>query len=753
MSHLASHALPLRRLAIRVRGQVQGVGFRPHVYRLAQSLQLTGCVRNDGDGVMIEVQGIEPHALVQQLQQSLPVLARIDQLEMNDISTCADEAGFSVNESIQNESHTLLPPDTAVCEDCLTELFDPRSRYYRYPFINCPHCGPRYTVVKKLPYDRPHTSLHEFPMCDACADEYHDMHARRFHAEATVCPACGPRLSHSIADIVEDIKAGKILAIKGLGGFHLVCDATNQAAVTSLRQRKQRDAKPFALMVANIESARQLVKLDDAAIALLSSPQRPVVVLDKLKHSHTVLADAIAPGLKQLGIMLPYTPLHYLLFHQAAAQPAGREWLQQVQDLTLVMTSANPHGEPLVIGNDEARQRLTQIADTIVDHEREIVTPVDDSVMQLVNETPQFIRRARGHVPMAIKLPMEVPTILAVGAHLKNTVCVTRGREAFVSQHVGSLDNPATVAHFEATIERLCDFLQVTPDIIAHDLHPDFISSRYAFAAGLKTEAIQHHHAHLAAVLAEQHIQEPVLGLVLDGYGMGDDGSAWGGELMLLQNADYQRLGHLKPLAQPGGEQAAREPWRMAASVMHALGRSDLITSRFREQALAPQVSMLLEQGLHCPPSSSGGRLFDAVSALLQICTHNRYEAEAAICLQQKVTKPELMRDGWRMCDNMLDLSPLLLRLLNEDAVTGTNLFHGTLIASLCDWVQQQAESQQLSTVLLSGGCFLNGILLQGVTTELQGHGLRVLTSHQLPVNDGGISLGQAWVAALRKRN
>jgi hydrogenase maturation protein HypF len=741
-----------RRIAIRVRGQVQGVGFRPHVFRLAQAFRISGWVVNDGAGVSIEAQGIQPERLLHALQQDLPPLAKINTIEMQEIALHERERDFAIRRSKHGKPDTLFPADTAVCPECLAELFTADSRFYHYPFLNCTHCGPRYTVVEALPYDRANTTLRDFDMCPACVGEYHASADRRFHAQPTACPHCGPRLSHSPADIVRLLRAGEIVAVKGLGGYQLICDAGNVNAVAKLRQRKQRDAKPFALLALNVQSLVGLVRVTEEEASLLNSPERPIVLLRKDTASALTLAPEIAPGLDRLGVMLPATPLHYLLLHAAADHPAGMDWLQQALPVYLVVTSANPGGEPLVIGNEEARQRLANIADTIVSYNRDIVTPVDDSVVQQLPHGPQIIRRARGYVPQAIDLGREVPTILAVGGHLKNTVCLTRGQEAFVSQHIGSLDNPATVEFFATTIARLRDFLQVEPEIVAHDLHPEFISTRYAHEFGLPCVGVQHHHAHLAAVAAEHHIDEPVLGLSLDGYGMGEDGAAWGGELFLLEAGTATRLAHLRPLLQPGGERAAREPWRMAAAILSDLGEQSQILSRFATQAQAAQISTLLERRLHCPPTTSCGRLFDAVAALLGVATHNRYEGEAAMRLQSLVTAPSVLAGGWSFTESQLDLRPLLHSLLSCDAVTGANRFHGTLAAALGEWVIDNARQLAIHKVLLAGGCLQNPYLANELVQKFQSHNIDALMSQAVPVNDGGLSLGQAWVAALRQR-
>jgi hydrogenase maturation protein HypF len=667
-------------------------------------------------------------------------------MEQTTIPIEKNEQGFTIRDSRDNPVTTAMPPDSGVCADCLEELFDPTSRYYHYPFVNCTHCGPRYSVVKQLPYDRCNTSLAAFTLCPDCAAEYRDTANRRFHAQATACPACGPRLSMPIPQILQNIQAGFIVAIKGLGGFHLVCDAHNHEAVQRLRHRKNREAKPFAIMAANIKTLDGLVNLSTKEKSLLRSPQRPIVLASK--GDAPMLSPDLAPELNSLGVMLPYTPLHYLLFNAARGGPDGTTWIAEANDLVLVMTSANPGGEPLVTDNGEALRRLGDIADVIVDHNRDITSRCDDSVMQVVDAAPFFIRRARGFTPLAIKLPYEIPPTLAVGAYLKNTVCVTRGDEAFLSQHIGDMDNRATHDFFEHTVQHLLHSLDVIPHIIAHDYHRDFYSTRFAHGLDKPTIAVQHHHAHLAAVAAEHGVRGKAIGLALDGFGLGENNQSWGGELLLLDGAQHRRLGHLSQLKQPGGDSASREPWRMAAAVFDRLERTADIAQHFRQQG-APLLQQMLAQSLNCPTTSSAGRLFDAAAGLLNIVTVNRYEGQAAMMLESLVTTPQIMHKGWQIKDNQLDFLPLLERLLDCDPIDGANLFHGTLIAGLAQWVEQNAQQTGVVTVLLGGGCFLNKVLRHGLVDELAKKNLNAKLPRQAPVNDGGLSLGQAWVAGL----
>lgn len=762
---------------IRVSGLVQGVGFRPFVWRLAQELGLSGWVRNDARGVELLAQGPADQlaALVRRLRSDAPPLARVDVIraEPVDMDRTAEQAhpsGFAIVDTRLGANQTTIGPDVAVCPDCLTELFDPANRRWRHAFITCTHCGPRWTVTRALPYDRPQTSLAPFPLCPLCQAEYANPLDRRFHAETTCCPVCGPGLQLSslqgeaiagdpIAQTLALLQAGAIVAIQGLGGFHLACDARNAGAVAALRQRKNREAKPLAVMVVNVTSLAGLATLDAAEHTLLASCERPIVLLP-MQPGCQVALPGVAPGLQRLGVMLPSTPIHYLLFHEAAGQPSGTAWLNEPQPLVLVMTSANPGGEPIVSDGLEARQRLAGIADALLDHNREVVARCDDSVLTSAGGHTQFIRRSRGYAPTAIRLPHAGAPVLALGAYLKNTVCVTRGDEAFLSPHIGSLDNAATLDFQDEMVQRLLSLLQVRPTLIAHDLHPDDPATRSALALahtlGLPTLAVQHHHAHIAAVCAEHGWRAPVLGLALDGFGWGLDGTAWGGELLLVDGAQFTRLGHLLPLAQPGGDRAAREPWRMAASVLHALGRGEEITQRFHQPAAAT-VATLLQRQIHSPLTSSLGRVLDAAAGLLGVCASMDFESQAPMLLEQAAMSyvdnkgwPDAVAGGWTLDDaGRLNLLPMLARLtdVGADVPRAAAQLHATLVAALAQWVTQAARRTGIDTVALGGGCFVNGLLSSGLQQTLRQQGLTVLAPRLAPAGDGGLALGQAWVA------
>lgn len=738
--------MPVERHHILITGLVQGVGFRPHVYRTACSLKLSGWVQNTPLGVLIEIQGQYAPAFLEDLTSSLPPLAKIDTIQTEKISLTHNENNFQIIASEPGIARTMIAADTCICNDCLKELFDPQSRYYHYPFLNCTHCGPRLTITRNLPYDRKQTSMDQFPLCAECHNDYLDPTNRRYHAEPSACVNCGPQLSLPVETIAQTIAAGKIIALKGLGGYQLLCDARNETAVLTLRQRKNREAKPFALMVANTKSAASIVELDNYAEQLLMSAARPIVLL---KQRDETLPATIAPGLSHLGLMLPSTPLHYLLFNAMLNFPKENDWLEQANTICLIATSANLAGDPLIIDDETAQQELSDIADLVVSYNRHIVTRADDSVIRVINNSPIFIRRARGFVPERIKLPYPIPSTLALGAHLKNTFCITRDDEAFVSQHIGSLTNKSSIEFFHESLTHWLNFLDVKIERIACDLHPNFYTSQLANEYDVPVITVQHHHAHLAAVAAEQHILQPALGLALDGYGYGTDQGAWGGELLFIENSNVQRLGSFLPIPQPSGETAAREPWRMAASILHLLEMNDQITKRFPNMPQAALLADLLKTKLDLPLTSSCGRLFDAASALLGITTISQYEDQAAQRLESLVTQIEVLPNGWYVDNDQFSLLPTFAHLLNVDPVKGANLFHGTLAVGLAEWILTATKRVNTDVVLLSGGCFLNKVLSEELTKRLVKNGLNVYLPQRVPPNDGGLSLGQAWVAGM----
>lgn len=762
---------------IRVRGVVQGVGFRPFVWRLARELDLAGWVRNDPAGVEISAEGavLGLERLLARLRAEAPPLARIEGVDATEVASTGAR-DFRIETSGDGACATSIGPDAAPCEACLLELFSPGGRRYRHPFITCTHCGPRYTIAARLPYDRSRTSMGEFPLCDACAREYADPGDRRFHAEPIACLRCGPTLRFTTPDgaaspndpieaALRALQSGQIVAIKGLGGYHLACDARNVTAVAALRERKDRERKPFALMVANVASARCHAEVSGSAAEVLRSSAAPIVLAPRIAGRAEAL-PGVAPGMGRIGLMLPATPIQWLLFHEAAGRPDGLGWTMQAQPLVLVMTSANPRGEPLVTDDAEAYARLAGIADAFLVHDRRIVVRCDDSVILAGDGAPahpRMVRRARGYVPDAIALGASGPVVVGIGAHLKSTICVSRDDKAYVSQHIGDLDTAQSIGFLEESLAHFLGLLDVRPVAVAHDLHPDMPSTRLAMELAsdwsVPAIAVQHHHAHIGAVLAERGYRGPVLGLVLDGTGYGDDGAAWGGELLRIDATDAERIGHLAPLPLVGGDRAAREPWRMAAAVLHRLGRAEDIARRFPRQPLAATLADYLQRSGGVPLTTSMGRVFDAAAALLGTSDVAAYEAEAAMRLEalagdRRSSLPEVraLSAACQVAHGVPDFTPLLAVLADwrGEVGAGAALFHSVAAAVLASWVVDAAASSGLREVALAGGCFLNVRLATELRAHLRAAGIEVLEPTQVPVNDASISLGQVWVVRNR---
>ena len=746
---LSVDAREARRLRLRVRGAVQGVGFRPFAYGLASRLALSGFVLNDAEGVLIEVEGAGAEQFLHALRLAPPPLARIDSIDVADLPLAAGD-GFAIHATAGGPATTRIGADAAICEECLTELFDPAGRFFSYPLVNCTHCGPRYTLTRALPYDRAQTSMAPFPMCSDCARDYADPANRRFHAEPIACPRCGPELNVEIEQIADCIRDGGIVALKGLGGFHLVCDARNEETVAKLRRRKAREAKPFAVMVANTASVALLAELGDAEVALMESRARPIV----LAKSRGALAPSVAPNLADVGVMLAYTPLHWLVLHALAGAPDFAGWRHAANEVALVATSANLGGEPLVAADDDARRRLGPIADLVVTHGRAIVVRADDSVMRVIDGAPAYLRRARGFVPDPIDLGADGPSVLAVGADLKNTVTLTRGREAFVSQHIGDLDDRETIRFRNETIAHLRSILAVEPEFVACDLHPDFQSTRSAEGSGLPCARVQHHLAHVAAVAAEHALRGPILGVALDGQGCGTDGAPWGGELIVLDGADWERIGHLEALALPGGDRAAREPWRMGVAMLDRLGRLGAVERFFPDAPNAARLAQSFARGARFPMTTSLGRLFDAAAALSGVCLEQRYEGQAAMEFEALVATPRAGEKLWRIETGRLDMAPLMAAMI-EAGLRGreaAELFHGALIGALDEWIGAAAAARGLAQIALGGGCLMNKVLADGLCARLRARGLKPYLPRAVPANDGGVSLGQAAFALTRIR-
>ncbi|HXH88173.1 MAG TPA: carbamoyltransferase HypF [Gaiellaceae bacterium] len=706
----------MERRAFVVKGIVQGVGFRPFVYGIARRNALSGFVLNDGEGVVIEVEGEEP-ALARfatALVEEAPALAQVDSVESRQVAPRGGTE-FTIEVSEARGSTALIPADVATCDDCLRELFDPADRRYRYPFINCTQCGPRFTIVTGVPYDRPLTTMAGFPLCTACRLEYEDPANRRFHAEPIACPVCGPQVTLAIESAAQLLRDGRILAVKGLGGYHLACDAASEAAVARLRGRKLREDKPFALMTNEPEL---VVELHDEEAGLLSSRERPIVLASR--RADAPVAPSVAPGSPWLGVMLPYTPLHHLLL----AEFGG----------ALVMTSGNRSDEPIATGDEEARERLGEIADAFLAHDRPIHRRCEDSVVRAAYQ----IRRSRGYVPGALPLPVAAPRpIVAAGAELKSTFCVARGAQAFLSPHLGDLDSELAYRAFLTDLALYLAMLGAEPEVIAHDLHPEYLATKWALDQDAELVGVQHHHAHAAACLAEHGETGPALALVFDGTGYGTDGTLWGGELLRCDLSSFERLAHLDPVPLPGGEAAIREPWRMAASCLSRTG-TPVPWERWE------LVRHSLE--VNAPLSSGMGRLFDAVAAVLGVRETVTYEGQAAIELEQLAGTVPAEPWPWRFGDGARLVTDCYLALGDgRDRAEIAAIFHETVAAAAATAC---AEAESPRTVVLSGGTFQNLRLLGSTRRRLEELGFSVLTHRRVPPNDGGISYGQAAVAA-----
>jgi hydrogenase maturation protein HypF len=742
-----------RRLTIRVTGVVQGVGYRPFAYVLATDLGLAGFVGNDAAGVFLEAQG--DTAALDQLLDGLregPPLARIDRVDWQDIDV-VDDHGFRIVDSADSAGTTSIPPDTAVCDACLAEMRDPADRRFGYPFIACTHCGPRYTIVTGLPYDRPHTTMAAFPLCAACQAEYDDPRSRRFHAQPTACPACGPMLDTTIDAIVTALRDGLVVALKGVGGYHLACDARNSSAVDRLRHRKQRGRKPFALMASALEVARSIVVLDPTAEEALLSPAHPIVLAAAID---TALQESAAPGNRYLGVMLPYAPLHHLLFDAGAPT-------------VLVMTSGNLSDEPICISETEARERLSGVADVMVHHNRPIHVACDDSVLRASGSILQPVRRSRGYAPLPLTLPTAAPPSVAVGGELKTTACVAEGHHAWLSQHIGDTENLETLAMLDRTVDTLTRLHRVTPEAIISDAHPGYLSRRWAHEEasrrGIDHLTVQHHHAHLASLLAEHGWLDgrPVLGFTFDGTGYGSDGTIWGGELLLGSYVHAERVGHLRPVNLPGGDAAIRRPLRSALAHLAAAGVEPPVSlaERAEENELAV-VGQMVRTGAGCTPTTSMGRLFDAVAALLDVRSSVDYEGQAAIELEAWAAEaaplsvdpgawaPVVIEEGDALT---LDPGPTLAAVVaaaadGMDRAQAARLFHeGIAVAVARAAVLVRARSG-VDTVGLTGGVFANSVLTAACQGRLAQEGFDVLVHHRVPPNDGGLALGQVAVAA-----
>ncbi len=762
-----------------MQGIVQGVGFRPFVYNLASRLHVSGTVGNSSVGVFIKVSasGDKLTSFIHLLRDEAPPLARITSIDVRPLTEKVDKDTFSILASVtESRSSAIIPPDIALCSDCLQELLNERDRRFHYPFINCTNCGPRYTIVDTMPYDRPKTSMKVFPMCPPCTGEYTDPGNRRFHAQPNACRDCGPQLSwhdrdgkeipdcDPIDETITAVRAGKVVAIRGLGGFHLTVDACSEEAVARLRERKQRKLKPLAIMVADIDAARRFCDLNEKEAQTLLSPEHPILLLGKKKVGN--LAANLAPSVSDIGVMLPYTPLHHLLFQDENCPAA------------LVMTSGNISGEPICTGNSQAVTQLAHIADCFLLHTREIVTRLDDSVGKHIQNEFRIFRRSRGYVPSPVILPFDLPSTIACGAGLKNTFCLTRDNFAFPSQHIGDLFTLKTFDFYTESIEHMKKVFEIEPEAAVCDLHPDYMSSHHARSLSLPLYQVQHHHAHAVSVMAEHHIEEQVLAIILDGTGFGTDGTIWGGEILLADLTGFQRLGHLEQLSLPGGDAAANEPWRMGLSALHhTFGPSGLKGHRLppllrtistnRRQIVAT----MLESRFNSPLSSSCGRLFDAVAALLDVQLNSHFEGQAAMKLEALARKA--MTGNWKnelyafSCGkndipyrqkngNWEIITTKFVKMIIDEMSgnqTKSSLalrFHFELIHAISKLIHHLRKQTGIQKIVLSGGCMQNQIFLEGLFHVLEENDFKVFTGSKIPVNDGGISLGQAIIGGLQ---
>ena len=742
------------RQRILINGIVQGVGFRPFVYNLAVEAGLTGFVTNTSSGVEIEIEGSQPAVdhFLNQLQTKAPPLSVITNIESESIRSNCDTA-FVIQPSEGSEAvATLISPDVAVCDDCLTELFDPEDRRYRYPFINCTNCGPRYTIIENIPYDRPFTSMREFTMCPACQKEYDDPTNRRFHAQPNACPKCGPHVSlhdsggrevradDPIAETVSLLMSGHIIAIKGLGGFHLAVDATNEKAVQELRRRKGREEKPLAVMVKNLESAQSICCVTAEEERILSSQQTPIVLMPK-RHDNG-LAQSVALDNDRFGVMLPYTPLHHLLMDYGFA--------------ALVMTSANYSEEPICIDNDEAFQRLEKIADYRLIHNRDIYLRSDDSVVIFLDGSLRQIRRSRGFAPRPVFINSGGPPVLAVGGELKNTICLLKDDHAFLSQHIGDLENLEAYNFFQMTVEHLERIFETEPELIVYDLHPSYLSTRWTLEQKeIPVLGVQHHYAHLASCMVENRFSGPVIGIIMDGTGYGTDETIWGGEILIGDYSGFERYAHLQPMPLPGGDAAIKAPWRTAAGYLYKAFDGEIPELPFMEKHEIEPIIEMVSKDVNCIQTSSCGRLFDAAAAMCGGRQTIRYEGQAAIEFMQAAGGQTDEPFEFRIIDfddhKELLIAPIIHAMVNavldgESLSAISRRFHGTLIEIFRKITKQASDERDIKDVVLSGGVFQNELLFEGLIPVLKREELNVFTHSQVPTNDGGLALGQAII-------
>lgn len=749
----------MKRICVKITGIVQGVGFRPFVYNLAQKFRLTGWVQNNAEGVLLEIQGESEmlDVFITEIVRDAPPLAVITNLTAAE-SIISAETNFVIKESLQSvQGSALISPDIALCAECAAEIKNRKDRRFRYAFTNCTNCGPRYSIIEDIPYDRVRTSMKDFPMCTACRQEYDSPHDRRFHAQPNACPECGPvyalynkdgeqEIGDPLLRTRQLIQEGAIVAIKGIGGYHLSCNARDSEAVRRLRSLKKREYKPFAVMCGSLKAAREQVLISDIEEKLLTGSVSPIVLLQK--GPTYSLAEATAPGNPWLGVMLPYAPNHHLLL--------------EAEDIW-VMTSGNISEEPIVYQDEDARARLVGIADYFLIHNRPIRHRVEDSLVRAVAGEPLVLRRGRGFVPFPVFLTQRGPQVLACGPELKNTFCLTKEDKAFLSNHNGDLEGMANFTAYAAEIEQLKKLFEVTPELIAYDFHPRYLSTQYALSQDLPRVGVQHHHAHIASVMAEHGVEKKVLGIAFDGTGYGSDGHLWGGEFMVADLLSFKRLAHCRYLKLPGGSKAIQEPWRIAASLLEELYGDDFINLPIPLTRLVPQewplVLKAAAQGINTPLTSSAGRLFDVAAALLGICTHSRYEGQAAMELEfaaqdaigrvlpYDITGDSILELDFRPC--FLAMTEALLKGEKREVLAAS--FHQTMAAATAEMARRLATLAGIKTVALSGGVFQNVALLLNVKQQLEDQ-FTVLIHRRIPPNDGGVALGQAVIARERSK-
>ncbi|MBS3920490.1 MAG: carbamoyltransferase HypF [Deltaproteobacteria bacterium] len=752
----------MKRAEIRITGMVQGIGFRPFIYNLARKHSVRGWVLNNEKGVFVDAESDDGNLdqFIQEIPKLAPPLARIETFDVSYLNPLGYTL-FEIKKSEETEDKfVLISPDLATCDQCLSELFSPQDFRYRYSFINCTLCGPRFTIIKDIPYDRHKTTMASFTMCPICQKEYDDPANRRFHAQPNACPSCGPSLwlqdregkevsGDSLAKTLEFIEAGFIIAIKGLGGFHLACNAKNEEAVSNLRSRKFREDKPFAVMCRDMEEVRNLCEVNREEEKLLADVERPIVILKRKRDSS--IAHSVAPHQDTLGVMLPYSPLHHILLNGSLK--------------TLVMTSGNVSDEPIAYRDEEAKNRLGKIADYFLLHNREIHMRCDDSVTRVFEGNPYIIRRSRGYVPFPIKLSFPLEMILACGGELKNTFCLTRGPYAFLSHHIGDLENLETLTSFEEGIEHFKRLFYIEPKAVAYDLHPDYLSAKYALSIpDLPTVGVQHHHAHIVSCMVENRIEGEVIGVAMDGTGFGTDGTIWGGEFLKANLREFVRLAHLKKVPMPGGSMAIKQPWRMAmVCLSEAFGdgleelKIDLL--KRMDSKKWDILKRAIEKKINTPWTSSMGRLFDAISSLLSIRDEVNYEGQAAIELEMiadreiKETYPfYLLKEESPF---VIDSTEVIRGVVGDltEGVSNSKIsgkFHRTIARMIVETCEFMRSSESLNRVVLSGGVFQNILLLSLVVEGLKHSSFDVYTHHLVPTNDGGISLGQAVIAHMR---